>query len=80
MGGNVRGANVLGANDRGGWGGGGQMSEGQMSGGQMSATTNLRRSLANAQPCPRVLLSVLYLKNMPLSKLSIPCTILKTYI
>ena len=40
--------------------------------------SNLHRSLANAQLCPRVLLSVLYLKNMPLSKPSIPCVILKT--
>ena len=35
--------------------------------------SNLHRSLANAQLCPRVMLSVLYLKNMPLSKPSIPC-------
>ena len=41
--------------------------------------SNLHRSLANVQLCPRVLLSVLYLKNMPLSKPSIPCVILKTW-
>ena len=40
--------------------------------------SNLHLSLANAQLCPRVLLSVLYLKNMPLSKPSIPCVILNT--
>ena len=39
-----------------------------------------QRSLANAQLCPRVLLSVLYFFNIPLSKASIPCVILKTYI
>ena len=42
--------------------------------------SNLHRFLANAQLCPRVPLSVLYLKNMPLSKPSIPCVILKTSI
>ena len=41
--------------------------------------SNLHRSLANAQLSPRVLLSVLLFKNMPLSKPSIPCVILKTY-
>ena len=41
--------------------------------------SNLHRSLANAQLCPRVLLSVLYLKNMPLSKPYIPCVILHLY-
>ena len=36
--------------------------------------------IANAQLYPRVPLSVFYLKSMPLSKPSIPCVILKTYI
>ena len=35
--------------------------------------SNLHRSLVNAQLCPRVMLSVIYLKDMPLSKTSIPC-------
>ena len=48
---------------------------------RLSDTSNLHCSLANAQLCPRVLLyQVLYLKNMPPSKLSIPCVILKTCI
>ena len=42
--------------------------------------SNLHRSLTDAQLCPRVLLPVLYLKNMPISKPSIPCIIVKTYI
>ena len=41
--------------------------------------SNLHLSLANAQLCHRVLLSVLYLKNMSLSKPSVSCVILKVY-
>ena len=42
--------------------------------------SSLHRSLAHAQLCPRVLFSVLYLKNMPLAKPSIQSVILKTSI